>query len=199
MRLFGISLSFGNTKIGDAFSFSLPSLKTCPGASSWCKRYCYAFRYEKRRPTCRRAYELNLTKTEDLAEFVRVMVGTIPRIIPAFRIHVGGDFFSVAYVESWREIIQAFPQVRFWAYTRSWSDPTLLPALEELRALENVELFASTDPTMPLPPNGWRTAFIDQDPRSKGLQCPQQEGSLPDCLACGYCFRKGGHVVFKVH
>jgi hypothetical protein len=42
--------------------------------------------------------------------------------------------------------------------------PELLPALEELRALPNVQMFASMDPsTEELPPIGWRRAWIMRD------------------------------------
>ena len=42
MRLFGVSLGEGNAKVGDVYTFSLPSHATCPGASPWCLEHCYA-------------------------------------------------------------------------------------------------------------------------------------------------------------
>ncbi len=78
--------------------------------------------------------------------------------------------------------------------------PQLHPALEQLRACPNVEIFASTDPTMPLPPQGWRVAFIETDQRASGVLCKEQTQQQESCLACGYCFRQDkGNVVFKVH
>lgn len=35
------------------------------------------------------------------------------------RIHAAGDFFSVAYVEMWKEIFQACPACLFWSYTKN--------------------------------------------------------------------------------
>jgi hypothetical protein len=124
----------------------------------------------------------------------------LPEDAPIVRIHVGGDFYSAKYVTSWRHICEARPNTQFWAYTRSWSVPSLLPGLEQLRDLQNVELFASVDSDMPLPPEGWRVAFIEGDNRASGLACPHQQGRLASCLECGYCFRKkAGNVVFKIH
>jgi len=200
MRLFGVSLGDGNTKIGDVYTFSLPARTTCPGASPWCLKHCYAHRYEQLRPVCRRAYQRNLALAQRPSEFVRLLTGVLPRILPCMRIHVSGDFHNVRYCESWRHICAAFPQTSFWAYTRSWSVPALYPALNQLRALPNVELLASTDPTMPLPPKGWRTAFIETDARATGMLCKEQTQQQETCLACGYCFRNSkGDVTFKVH
>ena len=200
MRLFGVSLGVGNAKVGSTYTFSLPSRTTCPGASTWCLAHCYAHRYERRRPACRRAYQKNLALAQRPDDFACLLTGVLPRILPCMRIHVSGDFHSREYVVAWRSICAEFPQTRFWAYTRSWAVPKLLPALTKLSACSNVELFASTDPTMPLPPKGWRTAFIDIDMRASGTPCRHQQGQVDSCLECGYCFREhANNVVFKVH
>ena len=53
---------------------------------------------------------------------------------------------------------------------------------------------------MPHPPSGWRTAFVDIDPRANGMPCRHQQGEVDSCLECGYCFNEHtGNVVFKVH
>lgn len=116
------------------------------------------------------------------------------------RVHVGGDFYSPEYAVAWSRICAARPDTQFWAYTRSWSVRALLPPLERLRTQANVRLFASLDPDMPLPPSGWRVAFLDFDPRANGTPCRHQQGEVESCLECGYCFRQhAGNVVFKVH
>jgi len=200
MRLFDVSFGEGNTKLGSVFTFSLPSFSTCPGASSWCRKHCYSMRYERLRPTCRSAYERNLLLAKNPKRFTKIIIGILLRILSCVRIHVSGDFWSPAYIDAWRQICIAFPQTKFWTYTRSWIIPELLDPLIQLKALPNVELFASTDPTMPLPFPDWRGAFVNTDKRANGLLCRQQEGILSSCLTCGYCFRKkSGNVIFKVH
>ena len=92
MRLFGVSLGEGNMKLGDVFSFSLPSIITCPGASEWCTKHCYAYKYEQMRPTCQQAYQRNYELAQDSDRFIRTMIGILPRIMPCFRVHVGGDY-----------------------------------------------------------------------------------------------------------
>ena len=200
MRLFGVSLGEGNTKVGAVFNFSLPSITTCPGASKWCLKHCYAWRYERIRPACRKAYRQNLALVQDTERFVKTMIGILPRIMSCFRIHVSGDFCSPEYIDGWRRICSEFQHTQFWAYTRSWAVPKLLLGLEQLRVLSNVQVFASTDRSMPLPPEGWRVAFVDTDPRARGILCSNQTEEEDSCLACGYCFRQDtGDVIFRVH
>jgi len=200
MNLFGLTLGEGNKKIGDVFSFSLPSRITCPGKSDWCHDHCNMLRLEKLRPNIRASYERNFKLTQNQEHFCRIVTGVLPRILPCVRLHVSGDFYSKKYIQSWIEICNAFPQTKFWAYTRSWIVPKLLPALEELRALPNVQLFASTDPSMREPPSDWRIAYVSSDPHAKGILCPEQHGKVNSCLDCGICFSgKKGNVIFKVH
>lgn len=190
----------GNGKLGDVLTFSLPSTATCPGASPWCLNHCYAWRLERIRPNCRRAYKRNEALTLDSDEFVERILEMIPEFAACFRIHVGGDFHSSQYIDSWNRICSARPHVRFWAYTRSWILPSLRWPLESLRRLENVQIFGSTDPTMGRPPATWRVAFIDCDLQANGMPCKEQHNQAQSCLDCGYCFHQTrGNVVFEVH
>ena len=104
------------------------------------------------------------------------MIGVLPRIMPCFRIHVSGDLHSASYIDAWRRICASLPRTRFWTYTRSWKFPELIPALECLLGLDNVQVFGSVDPTTGMPPKGWRVAFINTDGRADGLLCPEQTG-----------------------
>jgi len=193
-------LGKGNIKVGPILTFSLPSRFTCPGASRWCAKHCYAARFERIWPNCRLAYSRNLLLTWNIPRFVRLMLRNIPKNLPVLRIHVSGDFHDPSYIYGWIKIARARPRTQFWAYTRSWTMPTLLPALEQLRALPNCHIFASVDPDMPDPPAGWRVAYLDIDPRAQGVPCLHQHGKAKSCFECRYCFRPGkGNVVFKVH
>lgn len=195
-----LCLPLGNNKVGRVWTFSLPSFVTCPGASPWCRKHCYAWRLERLRPTCRRAYVRNLTLSLYPERFVEHVLESLPEDAPLVRIHVGGDYYGPEYAAAWRDICDARPDTQFWSYTRSWAVPMILPHLELLWAAPNLQLFGSVDPDMPLPPEGWRMAFIEIDPRADGTPCRHQQGEVESCLQCGYCFReREGNVVFKVH
>ena len=120
MHLFGITFGEGNSKIGDIFNFSLPSIKTCVGKSTWCEKHCNMAKFEQFRPNCLQAYRRNFVLAKQTEKFRETVIGILPRILPAFRIHVSGDFWSKEYIQSWIRICKAFPQTRFWGYTRSW-------------------------------------------------------------------------------
>ena len=192
--------SEGNIKVGRVWTFSLPSFVTCPGASPWCRKHCYAWRFEKLRPNCRRAYVCNLALSLQPDRFVEHVLESLPEDAPLVRIHVGGDYYSSEYTAAWQRICEARPNTHFWAYTRSWNVRMLKSPLENIREQANLQLFASTDPDMPLPPEAWRAAFIAIDPRATGVPCRHQQGEVASCLECGYCFNEhAGNVVFKVH
>lgn len=65
--------------------------------------------------------------------------------IRVVRIHVGGDFYSKRYIRNWIRIVRACPTVQFFAYTRSWRKPKLLPLLKLLGNLPNMQLWWSED------------------------------------------------------
>jgi hypothetical protein len=125
------------------------NLGTCPGSTPECEAICYAKRI---RGAVHDIYVSN-SETDD--------VPPIPEACQILRIHVSGDFNSVAYINNWIARLEERPDVTCWAYTRGWRVPALLPALERLRALPNVQLFASMDASCAeMPPSGWRRAWI---------------------------------------
>jgi hypothetical protein len=209
----------GNRKIGmNVFTYSRLAGKdqTCPGATEECEAICYAKRITG-------AVMRNLYVENTIAG----QVPEIPVEAKLLRLHVSGDFDDVQYIESWIERLQARPDVTCWAYTRSWRVPTLLPALERLRALPNVQLFASMDASCAeLPPIGWRRAWIHRTEHSARWAewgpderllvgdrlavnvadgtsvyvCPEETGHKQDCESCRYCFDgQRNDVVFLEH
>jgi len=65
--------------------------------------------------------------------------------LPYFRIHDGGDFFSVAHVREWMRVCWALPHIHFWAPTRTHLLLRFLPALQELASLPNVTVRPSAN------------------------------------------------------
>ncbi len=134
-------ISEGNSKT-QCFSFDLPAIETCPGKTEECSRDCYAAKLMGMYPGVNAKYQRN----HDVVfhpGFVSYMIETIPQNCD-FRIHVSGDFFHVDYVRKWIEICAARPDVKFYAYTRSWR-VNLLHVIEQLNALDNVNVNLSVD------------------------------------------------------
>ncbi len=194
----------GNLKIGpNVYTYSKlpgrPTLEghggTCPGASPECLSVCYAFRIQST-PLVWSTYEENTRRGADLPE--------LPADAKIVRVHVSGDFDTVEYVGSWVRLAATRREVQFFAYTRSWRVPDLLPALERLRALSNFQLFASMDRSIPEPPPaGWRVSWLENDDRrlgAKSLLCPETTGEKANCEQCRYCFvGQRNDVTFPIH
>jgi len=152
----------GNLKLGpNVYTYSrLPGLPmphggTCPGASPECLSICYAFRITD---PVRQVYEMN-TATDE--------VPPLPDGAKIVRWHVSGDFNSEAYIFNWIKIVKQHPETKFFGYTRSWRILSLSPALERLRGLSNVQLFASMDTSIEeLPPKSWRRSWLNTDKRA---------------------------------
>lgn len=218
----GVEISrygFGNLKLGlGVFTYSRPAgaVGTCPGSTTKCEAICYAKRIA--------GPVLDVYKQN-----VGPDVPPIPAECKVLRLHVSGDFDSVPYIFNWIVQLKNRPDVTCWTYTRSWRVPELLPALEELRALPNVQLFASMDRShADVPPAGWRRAWIDGDERAgepwmqqayemqqaydikrvnqktfdgtMTYVCPEETKVKTSCLECGYCFEgRRNDVTFLEH
>lgn len=216
----------GNAKLGfGVFTYSraagfpdgMGTKGTCPGSTAECEAICYAKRIDGAAKTM--MYHRNYGSD----------VPPIPDECRILRIHISGDFDSVDYINAWIARLLDRPDVTCWAYTRSWRVPVLLERLEALRALPNVQLFASMDPSTPdLPPASWRRAWLWRDAPNEpwpvetrllphevsahhhrvdraiddeiSYVCPEETGRKANCLACGYCFEGRKHdVTFLEH
>lgn len=63
----------------------------------------------------------------------------------AYRLHWSGDFFDMAYAEAAAAAMLKFPQLKFWVYTRSFSDEQL-NVVSTLAKVPNLALYLSLDP-----------------------------------------------------
>jgi hypothetical protein len=138
-----------------------------------------------------------------------------------FRLHTGGDFYSVDYAKAWRRVIEKHKSVNFWTYTRS------LFAVPILHKLKNLTLYLSCDPVnkdevlkvysqysgTPNIALAWmgNTIPVDFPSDRKHLVCPEVTGKLANsktqgaCSRCRACvdrpLRDGNirHVQFPIH
>jgi hypothetical protein len=167
-----------NAKVGDALVFNLPVFKTCPGSTLFCESYCYGDWGGNRWPSARDKHAANYEATlrPDFVDRAVAELQDSPlwrRVLPPptreeiedgraaqrparkallVRVHSVGDFYGAEYIRKWVEIASAAPEWTFWAYTRSWRVPDLVPDLERLAALPNFCLWLSADFMTKLPP-----------------------------------------------
>lgn len=119
-----------------AWSWSLPSGTTCPGAveclakadretgkisyGPGMKFRCYAAMTE-RYPSVRKRLWCNFdaVRGKKKDEIKKVLTEAFPAKAKLIRIHTAGDFFSQEYFDAWLEFCRGKPDVRFWAFTKS--------------------------------------------------------------------------------
>lgn len=208
----------GNQKLGPAlWSWNLPVVKTCPGASPLCLELCYAQRAHFLLQNVQDAHWHNLEIAED-KDFVSWMTSTLRHnMVQVLRVHCSGDFYSVEYVRRWCEIVRRSPRTTFFAYTRSWRTKRLQKDLRRLARMRNFQMWLSFDRSM-LPPPKWKgclSCYMSEDdndlPRRQvdlvfrdrpksvmkytpndSLVCPYEQGTKPQqrfsCSTCRICF-----------
>jgi hypothetical protein len=149
------SLIASNSKLSKSniYQFSLPAFqavvvrdgeltpwKTCPSAGA-CGKFCYASQGTFMFGCSMVAHTRNLQfYLDDSKAFVSRMVEDIGRIrkLRAFRIHDSGDFFSREYALDWFKVIEALPEVQFYAYTK------MVPLFNKLKSESKVPSNLST-------------------------------------------------------
>lgn len=221
----------GSGNARGANSFGLPSGTnySCPGATSFCEKICYAGKIEKMYTAVKGILVNNWNalqgkSVEDmtvlLSEMISDFVKETDRINAKgnvssydFRIHWDGDFFSRDYAEAWKRTMEAFPTVRFWAYTRT------LDVVDILASVENLSLYLSSDPVNRDAVNACAARYgvpvasvadtfreaRESLPEGKAYNCPENGKRMPlitpkgsACLSCGICPDKRGNVTFAV-
>lgn len=160
-------LSRGNSKLGESiFGWTLEAIQTCPGRTPLCSHWCFAShgRFATRQMKRRNRWRLQQAKAPG---FVDAMCAELHhRGVMVLRVHIGGDFMSASYVQKWIEIAARNPNVRFFAYSRSWRVEAIRPLLYAWGALPNVRLWLSADSDSGLPPTvpqGIRVAWLQVD------------------------------------
>ncbi len=107
------------------FNFGITAYKSmtgkliCPFAKD-CVKFCYAqkgaYSWSNVKPAFEKRYEL--TKTDN---FINLMNSEIKKKkVDFLRIHDSGDFYSKVYIKKWFTIANDNPNVKFYAYTKSF-------------------------------------------------------------------------------
>ena len=167
---------------------------------------CYGFRAHLRFWQDKGLYLINSAPSIEPELLGRSLEGAVwksgrrPGDWTLLRLHSIGDFSDVPYINAWYEVLRVRPWVEGFGYTRSWRLPTLLPALDRLRELPNVQIFASMDDAIfndgELWPERWRPAWMGKPPAALEdafIFCPENRMPddprwIPSCRQCGFCW-----------
>ena len=92
---------------------------TCPFAKE-CVKFCYASKGSYIWNNTKKAYERRYLLSLESDLFKSKLIESIKRRKAShIRIHDSGDFYNHRYIRDWFEIINTFPEVVFYAYTKS--------------------------------------------------------------------------------
>lgn len=185
-----------NSKLGAVYTWSLPAVLTCPGATDICLSVCYARMLMRLRENVRAAWFrcLALTRHPMFAEALRIALSILPA--GQIRIHVSGDFYSARYFLAWSRAVELNPHLAPFAFTRSWRVPSVMAAIDMVRPRW---LLASIDSAADTAPSWMRTATIAESTTEHAVKakkikppkdsCPAQlPTAIPvHCDSCGKC------------
>ena len=211
-----------------ANTFGLPAGKdySCPNQTPTCAKVCYAGKLEKVYKGVRAVLLSNWEqlKDADIQTMEKLLSDMIEEFIKdcekrdaekLFRIHWDGDFFSDTYTYAWKNVINKYPDVKFWVYTR------VPAAVAILTDIPNLSLYFSTDKDnkeMAVGLNGLHgvklayladTFAIGQEDMKAmigkvGAKCPENKKAIPlisqngsACVSCGLCIDNKANIVFS--
>lgn len=191
-------LSSNISKLGNIRSFNLPAIKTCPGATKQCVKYCYArkgnFKFEAVQDMYTENLKLSLSEN-----FVEEMDKELSSNERYFRIHSSGDFYSVDYYRKWVKIARYNPHIIFLAFTRN-TDIDFSEAPENL-----ILIFTADDSTEKLNPTATRFAFVVNSGFSRiphmtdinfSHYIAAKVCNSKSCESCLECWNGESHILF---
>ena len=213
IKIDGVTITRGNTKIGRTLNVSLPPEKTCNhNMPCYKENVCYALRscYNLYKGV-RSAWDSNWKAlvTNRPAYFMAIEQALDRSNLKFFRWHVGGDIPDADYLRHMVVVAQNHKDVIFWATTKKYDLARLVRnerriAGQGCKFPANFNLVLSAWPGVPLHPStktNWPTAWMldtkNPDPRipSDAHHC---DGG---CDVCGLCaaLKPGQSVVFEKH
>lgn len=197
-----ISISKGNSKLGQIPSVSLPAITTCRQCA--CSKICYAKKLERLRPTVRKAYQKNLdVLIHDPDTYWREVEAAI-MMSRFFRFHVGGDIPHYDYLVKMVEIAVRNPHCEILCFTKRYEFVNHFVDTGN-RIPANLHLIFSAWPGTPMDnPHRFPVAYVRFKDGLTLAPAGAQEcgGNCTDC-ACtdGGCWtlNYGEAVVFNEH
>lgn len=175
------------------FTLSLEERATCPRTCHhWQTCYGngmpYAKRVDHRDPL---ALELAIRRN------VALELGRRGRRGILVRLHALGDFFDVAYVRFWSQLLDEYPNLAVYGYT-AWplASPIGRAILSaKMRHGERFRLRWSNGPH----DRDCATPIRSVDAAVNAIVCPEQTGRTAACATCGLCWGTTRNIAFLEH
>ena len=138
-------------------------------------------------------YNYNLAKN---GQFVHNIIDQLSRVqvCEYVRIHGAGDFFSADYVLNWGKIIKAYPNFRFYGYTKTFD---IFPhEIQYLNSFDNCNIINSIADDGGLNYGDWNR--INDLMKMGYFLCPAHNKNIKCGRECKYCITQK-RVCFLIH
>lgn len=113
-----ISISRGNSKLGEIPSVSLPPIKTCGAVP--CSKKCYAERIAVRRRNVKDAWEKNFAALKNDPDTYWREVEASIKMSRFFRFHVGGDIPDAEYLAHMFSVARRNKHCKILCFTKKY-------------------------------------------------------------------------------
>lgn len=117
------------------------------------------------------------------------------------RLHVLGDFFSVKYVELWKQLLLKYKNLNIFGYTARNDKDDINSALLDMISLyrDRCHIRFSSNKEFSLKKPYISYAAREDMFTGSGFKCPEQTGKVKSCINCAACWQTNKTVIFKTH
>lgn len=168
----GRLITKGKWKGMQMYSLSLEERATCPtSCNQWAN--CYG----NNMPFANRIDHKDAAFQTSLASELSTLNNKHPTGF-VVRLHVLGDFYSVAYVNFWAKALTKYSGLRLFGYTHRQLATPIGRAIEKLNT--QGAWIRWSDAGGPMSANC--------PPKKNDITCPEQLGKTAGCITCGLCW-----------
>lgn len=189
----GARIMKGRWKGFPVFTLTLEERATCPtSCRHW--RSCFGNNMQQAR-----RFRHGAALESQIAAEVAALAAE-HRLGFAIRLHVLGDFYSVGYVNLWRDLLAKHPQLHAFGFSARWDyarDPVAKALVELVEA--NWSRFAIRFSNAPIEAFATRSVEHPYQIEKDAVWCPQQAGKTQACSTCALCWQTTKNVAFVQH
>lgn len=191
------TITKGRLKGLPMYSLTLEERKTCPrSCQQWNSCYGNNMPFANRIDHTHGEFESRLT-----AEIKSLLTKHPQGIL--LRLHVLGDFYSVKYVNFWRNLRKKNPTLEIFGYTHREPSSNIGKAIQQLN--KEGAWIRWSDPTSSAHAVRRMSASVVNDTQEaaaehpQGIICPEQTGKTAGCATCGLCWAVKKEILFLRH
>lgn len=171
------------------YALTLTERETCPtSCHHWIDCYGNNMPFAHRFSTLGLIEKLELEITQLLDKHKEGIV---------IRLHVLGDFYSTEYVSFWQEMLLEHPKLSLFGYTGREEDSDIGKAIFLLNNRFNERCVIRFSRS-----KEYSSGFMyaaEESFEGNHFDCPEQNGKVASCAACGLCWMVNKTVRFRTH